>query len=332
MKKLTILLFFSLLCTGIQAQIMLKDSTVQVIGYWELGDKYEYDYINLEYDIIDGDTLPDKKTTARYSLEVVDSTANSYTLELREISSNYQFKDTLSQQIMYKVIDNLKKTPNIRILTNEYGRFQNIANWDEIQNAIKPHFYNLQEEIKSLFSQHMIKDQIEGSKRDSINQMINNMVQYILQVYSNKELYLKGIEYITDMYAFHGNIYDINKHHYTDNKVKLPFEGAQPIDTQTDFFIYDYNTESSEVDFTINQYFDTDQLLEESKRFLSKIYGLGELPPAMPDKQPYLFMESYTNYGIHTNAGWMLWMYHKHSLFQGTTQRVNTWQVDMVFD
>ena len=43
MKKLVTLLVMALFASQAMAQINMKDSTVQVVAYWEKGDKYTYD-------------------------------------------------------------------------------------------------------------------------------------------------------------------------------------------------------------------------------------------------------------------------------------------------
>lgn len=330
MKHLSVFFLLSILCTTLHAQINMQDSTVQVISYWDLGDYCEYDCILHNYNIQDGDTLPGQLFKLRYRIEVVDSTANSYTLEFRELSGYYEFADTLMQQLYGHMRQSVAHLPNLRILTDEYGTFQDIANWDEIQTGMQTTFGNLHEEFKNTFMQSMGVDKLNAEMRDSIMPMVENMIQFYLQAYSNKERYMQGAAYLFDLFAFNGKEYSLTKHYTTNAKALLPIEGAQPIDTQYDLFVFDYDTETSAVNFAINQHYDSDQLQDESRRFMAKLLNKQELPPAMPDEKPYIFIENYTNYSIHTDSGWMLWMYHKHTVTQGTMQGVYMWQVDLV--
>lgn len=84
---------------------MLPDSTVQVVGYWSVGDKLQYEYECLDYKINGNDTTLTKSSYEVIELEVV----------AHEEDKGYRFKAT------YLVED--YSDPVVRILSNISAKY-----------------------------------------------------------------------------------------------------------------------------------------------------------------------------------------------------------------
>src|SRR5690349_4032043 len=75
---LSIVVMFSLCAAG---QINMEDSTVQAIGYWDKNEKQSYSVNTDKYKLKGEDTT--SKENMKYDVEItiLDSTAQSYTIE-----------------------------------------------------------------------------------------------------------------------------------------------------------------------------------------------------------------------------------------------------------
>ena len=74
MKKTALLLYFIL--TGLSAAAqMMPDSTVQFVAYWNIGDKYQYNFETIEKEVdANGDTTIVKQSNEIIEFEVVAKT------------------------------------------------------------------------------------------------------------------------------------------------------------------------------------------------------------------------------------------------------------------
>jgi hypothetical protein len=106
----------------------MPDSTIQIVAYWERGDKYDYDYTETKYKIENGQMVVLSTKTLVKTLEIVDSTANSYTLRFTE--RGMQLSDTLKQQQLERLNVSTNNIP-VMIQTDEMGSVEKILNLDE---------------------------------------------------------------------------------------------------------------------------------------------------------------------------------------------------------
>lgn len=82
MKK--IILFFSLIfCFSIDifGQINMQDSSVQVVGYWNKNETQSYTITDEKYKVQNGDTTAREFYKFDVDITIIDSTADSYTIE-----------------------------------------------------------------------------------------------------------------------------------------------------------------------------------------------------------------------------------------------------------
>ncbi len=83
MRKL-LLTLSALLCAAALGAQMMPDSTVQVIAYWEVGDKMDYTLVEKVFDL-DAEGAETLRTSASENIhfEVVAATDSTYTLQVR---------------------------------------------------------------------------------------------------------------------------------------------------------------------------------------------------------------------------------------------------------
>lgn len=132
MKKISLTLAFLGLALSASAQ-MMPDSTVQVIAYWEVGDKYSFQVEESKYTIQNGtDTSSVERSAHILTLEVVDATDHSY--RLRAKTDDYMNGDYRRDAMTEEIIQQFGNLP-FEFETNEYGVFERILISDrDIEN------------------------------------------------------------------------------------------------------------------------------------------------------------------------------------------------------
>lgn len=109
-------------------QINVADSTVQVITYWDKHEKMTYDIATSKATVKGNDTTYTQKVKFKVDIEVLDSTATSYTIQ-------WKFKDyaSLLPDESAEIQANLYNGLTIEFTTDELGTFDKLLNWKEIK-------------------------------------------------------------------------------------------------------------------------------------------------------------------------------------------------------
>ena len=76
MIKTTFLVLLSLISLQLFAQINMEDSTVQVVSYWDKGEKQNYAISLEKIKLKDGDTTAKELITYEVEVSVIDSSKN----------------------------------------------------------------------------------------------------------------------------------------------------------------------------------------------------------------------------------------------------------------
>lgn len=109
-------------------QINVADSTVQVITYWDKHEKMTYDIATSKAKVKGIDTIFTQKANFKVDIEVLDSTATSYTVQ-------WKYKDYVSllSDESAELLANLYNGLTIKFTTDELGTFDKLLNWKEIK-------------------------------------------------------------------------------------------------------------------------------------------------------------------------------------------------------
>src|SRR5690348_9739445 len=131
MKSLLVAVF-SVLSLQAFPQINPDDSTAQIIGFWDRGEKQSYMVSYEKLDIKGADTT--SRSMMKYDVDVtiVDSTTNTYTVEW--LYKNFQ---TDSDNALIKKIVQSSNNMKVLIKTDEFGAVQEVVNWTEVRDYMK---------------------------------------------------------------------------------------------------------------------------------------------------------------------------------------------------
>lgn len=273
------LLFFFLNLVG---QINANDSSVQVIGYWEKGEKQSYVITTEKYKIKNNDTTSRNFLKYNVDIQIIDSTADSYTIDW--LYKNYEYR---TENPIMKKLSSLMEDMIITIKTNKLGVFQEVENWQEIKNYILKSTKMLSSELKNV---------------PEIDKVIAN----IESLYNTKEaIEASAIREIQQFHTYHGAKYKLNEEYKATVKV-LNIYGGEPFDSNINVWLDEYNSEENNYVIRMSQSVDSKQLLDASVDYITKMAKTMGSPA--PDTSRLTSLENTTNTAsrIH-GSGWVIY-------------------------
>ena len=174
MRLLYLIGFAFLVVINTSGQINMADSTVQVIGYWDKNEKQTYIVTNESYKVENSDTSSRDFYKYVVDITVVDSTADSYTIDWF-----YHDYDIHTENELIKKLSAIGEDMTVTIITDGLGVLKEVKNWKAIRDYIFkgtkmlkkeakdiPKFYKV---IKQLEDLYKTKESIETAAIKEIN-------------------------------------------------------------------------------------------------------------------------------------------------------------------
>jgi len=295
MKNTLLILSFLFLTISSFGQISMSDSSAQIIGYWNIGDKQSYDISFEKYKVKNGDTTSRMTVTYEVDITIKDSTENSYSIEW--FYKNYQV-DT--QDKLVQKITKASQDISVLIKTDEFGSVLEVLNWEEVKNYIDKAMKPLRKELKKIPEAKQILEQS-------------------MAIYNSKEaIEANAIKDAIQFYTFHGGKYIFNE----KVKGKLQFAnnfGGKPFDVDVILSLDELNEEDDNSVIRMHQSVNSDQLTKATYEYLSKIGTFGDKIPKL-DEFPALTNDVWTASMIHGSTGWVIYSIETKEVHsEGTT-------------
>lgn len=229
------------------AQINLKDSSVQAIGYWDKNEKQSYTITTDKFKIREGDTISKSQLTYDVDITIVDSTANSYVIEWKY--SNYR---VTGGELIRQKIDAIFQDLTIRFKTDEMGSFEELLNWQEVRDHLKKTSTLLLQEFKN-------------------EPKLMEVMAEVGKVYNSKEnIEALAINDIQQFYLFYGAKYI--KGETTEATIQVPnVMGVKPFDADALLYLDEINEKDENYILRYEQTVDEKQLLAAVTEYVSKI-------------------------------------------------------------
>lgn len=284
MKKKKTLIIGILLIFSIQlfGQISVKDSTVQVIGYWSKLEKQSYDVSFEKLKIKDKDTISRELMKYEVDIKVIDSTENSYISEWHY--KNFKI-DTKNELV--KKLTSLSEDITVLIKTDELGAFIEVVNWENVRDYLNKVAIELKTELKDVPNSDKIIDNI------------------IKTYNSKKSIEANAIKDALQFYSFYGVKYKLDEE-IKGNLTVLNNFGGKPFDNEVKLSLDEINAEEGNSIIRMKQTVDSKQLTDETYKYLKKIGTFGKNIPKREDF-PSLTNETYTASRIHGDTGWIIY-------------------------
>ena len=279
------LLGFCLFLFGrtVDGQINMADSTVQVIGYWDLNEKESYSITEEKYKVQNSDTINRISTKYKVDVTIIDSTANSYTIEWRY----YDHETSLDNAILQRIAK-LGESMKVVIQTDEYGVFKEVVNYKEIVS----HINKVAEQLRNEFGKEP---------------QIDKIIEQVRSMFSSKELVeAMAVKEIIQFYSFHGGVYQLGEEYTAQMKITNAIGGA-PFDAEVTVMLDEIDGE--EEDYVMRSWINVDkkQLTDATYEYMEKLASAkaGDFPSR--EMFPELNHETRMATLIHGPSGWVIY-------------------------
>jgi hypothetical protein len=282
MNKLLIFGTIFLLSSTLFGQISVKDSTVQVIGYWEKQETQSYDVSYEKIKIKSKDTISQELIKYEVDIKVIDSTENSYTIEW--FYKNYSI-DTENELV--RKLTSIANDISVKIKTDEFGAFIEIVNWEEVRDYLTKVTETLKEELKDVPNYEKI-------------------IANVMSIYSTKEsIEANAIKDALQFYQFHGVKYNLGEELEGELETANNY-GGKPFETNVRFSLDEINEVDGNSILRSNQVINSKQLTDATYNYLEKLGTFGDkFPPR--NEFPSLTNETNTASRIHGESGWVIY-------------------------
>ncbi|MDD2994755.1 MAG: hypothetical protein PHP99_00900 [Paludibacter sp.] len=281
-KKITFLISLFFLFPALNAQINMEDSTVQVIGYWDKNEKQSYQIQEKKATVVNEDTTSSQEFSYKVDVQIVDSTAESYTIEWKYFDYKY-----ISGPQELKTILTAYQPTKVLVKTDEMGMFAEIINSAEISAAMTKRLKNLIKKYKS--DQYLVSE-----------------FTALIDKYASKDAVEQlALSEIQQYYNYHGGRYKLDEN--LSATVKSPFMNLEEgIDAELNVWLSEINVDDNNYILQMSKILD-----EEAMKKLMYEEAKND-PELTPDEKPeihdmpQLKVETWAASRIH-NSGWIVY-------------------------
>lgn len=282
MKKLLVFGIIFLISSNLFSQISIKDSTVQVIGYWSKYDKQSYDVTYEKYKLKNKDTISRELMKYEVDVKIIDSTANSYSIEW--FYKNYSIN---TENELVRKLTSIADDISVKIKTDEYGAFLEVINWEEVRDYLEKVTEKLKVELKDV---------------PNYKEIIAN----VMSIYSTKEsVEANAIKDALQFYKFHGVKYKLGEE-LTGKLETSNNYGGKPFETNVQYSLDEINETDGNSILRSTEIINSEELTNATYNYLKKSGTFGDKFPAR-DKFPSLTNETNTASRIHGETGWIIY-------------------------
>lgn len=307
MKKVFLLLLIGAFISPVFGQINSKDSTAQIIGYWNKNEKQNYTLTENSFQVINAtDTTKRQFYTYNVEVKVIDSTANSYTIKW--LYKNFVIKETWNPA-MEKLIAISNNLPII-IKTDEFGTFQEVVNWEEGRDFIKKGVDLLKKDYTNIPNFDKVMDQV-------------------VALFSTKEaIENSAIEEIQQFYAFHGVKYKLGEEINATIKLQNNY-GGEPFDADLTAEMDQLDEEDDSVIIRLWQTANSKQVTDAAFEFVKSMQQTLGGPLIAREDFPLANNEVRTASSIDGSTGWVIYSIQTKEVSANNTLQINERTIEL---
>ncbi|MCF8272378.1 MAG: hypothetical protein K9I95_00950 [Flavobacteriaceae bacterium] len=297
MNKLLILGTLFILSSSLFGQISIKDSTVQVIGYWSKNEIQSYDVTYEKLKIKKKDTISRELMKYEVDIKIIDSTENSYTIEWF-----YKNHSIDTENELVRKLTSIANDISVKIKTDELGAFIEVINWEEVRDYITKITETLKNELKDVPNYEKI-------------------IANVMNIYSTKEsIEANAIKDALQFYKFHGVKYNLGEE-LTGKLETSNNYGEKPFETDVRYSLDQINETDGNSILRSNEVINSEQLTDATYNYLKKlgIYG-DKFPPR--NKFPSLINVTNTASRIHGESGWVIYSIETKEIISEETTNI----------
>lgn len=283
MNKLFTTIILSLFVANVSGQINMEDSTAQVIGYWNIGDKESYNVSLQKIRLAETDTISNNLMTYEVDVTIIDSTATSYSVEW--FYHNYK---TNSTNEIVKKITSLPEGLKVVIETDDLGALKGVKNWEEVRDYLKKSIGQLKNDVKDNPDMDKLLKQIEGT-------------------YSTKAaIESVAIQDVHQFHTFHGGKYLLGELLEIPMQVPNMLNPKKPFDAKMILSLDEINSEDNNFIIRTSQEIDSEQLTNNTFEYLKKAAKTAKTEQPKKEDIGQLTNVTTTASRIH-GTGWLIY-------------------------
>ena len=264
------------------SQMNFEDSSAQVISYWDLGEKYEYEIEHQKLKYNDEDTTSNEMMTYEVEVSVIDSASSGYTV--RWFYKNFKSN---SENPLVKKLATVSEDIAVDIELDELGTILGVLNWKEVRDYMTSAIDTLMAELPDVPE-------------------IKNMFTNMKGIYASKEtIEATAIQDAQQFHNFHGGRYILNEEVKGMIQTQNVYYPEKPFDTEVTVILEELDKDNNEFRIRSINEINSEQLTDTTYDFLVKMFG--DLNQEVPPREEF---ENLTNTietvsRIH-NTGWVL--------------------------
>lgn len=310
MKRILIIAATLLMSLNAAAQ-MLADSTVQIVAYWQPGDKYSYNCERSEKEVnAQGDTTSRNYSTEIMEFEVVGMTDEAYQLKLTYRDAEYSDEFT---QTIHDLTSKINGPMSVLFSTNRHGALMSIDNLDSLVEQYAKCVGPLSEFI----AQSLPSEELEGFDLEGFsNQLLASL--------ANPQTIQTGIlDDIGRLFFFHGARLEPGQTYTMEEPLNFFIPGVEQTTAQTNLWAEKELTDSfstvlrtytsanigedtmkSAVSTQFDAAYDNWEMTDSLRQVVESATS-----EAMAQMQMKVKWEQYSSEEIHLETGWPLSLY-----------------------
>ncbi len=280
--KYSIVFLFMLAAWGAKAQMNFQDSSVQVISYWDVGEKHTYTVHLQKLKYIGSDTSVNETVRYEVELSVVDSTEHSYMTRW-----HYKNFESDSKNQIDKLLASATAGLTLNIQTDEFGAFQSLENWEEVRDHMAQFFDALRRNVDVPTEREYLLQQLQR--------------QYI----TKSDMEAAGIREVLQFHSFHGGGFILNDLVSGTIQIANLYDNNAPFDTEASVILEAMDAENNSYTLRSLEVVNSEQLTNATYNYLNSLAeSLGQ---EIIEREAYIELKNTLELvsEIH-NSGWVL--------------------------
>ena len=295
MKRILLIVLFLGAFFGSCFAQMMPDSTVQVIAYWSLGDKYNYQ-VEEEKGFISGtDTTIVEKSAEILTLEVVDETDSTYTLKVSY--DDFQHSD-YARMAANEAIEKVYGKTWFNVVTDMNGSFLSIEVPDYFSQAGST---AISEAVNTIAAEKGLSKE----ERQMAEAVMNAMIK-------PEAFTAVAIGEIAPLLFFHGARFDLAGEYEYEEDMTSVFGDRASIKAYSSLWVDEDYTDEESVVMRIYREADEDAMRSYIVDLLGTVIQASVPEEDMQDVEEFydqssITVEDYIIEEIHLGSGWPLY-------------------------
>ncbi|MDG1148323.1 MAG: hypothetical protein P8N52_08480 [Crocinitomicaceae bacterium] len=283
MNKVVTVIIACILVLNAFGQMNMKDSTAQVIGYWNLGDTEHYKVSLQKVRLKKADTVVNELMTYNVDVTIIDSTANSYSIEWF-----YHDYKTNSSNELIKKITSLSDDLKVVIETDEFGAIKAVKNWKEVSVYLKESINQFKSDLNGVPS-------------------LEKLLQQIEEMYSSKyAIESAAIRDIQQFYTYHGGKYVLDEHLEFGLQLPNVYSPEKPLNSKVILSLDELDVKDNSYVLRSSQEVDSDELTTTTFEYLKQLAKTMKTKPPKKEDIGTLTNLTTTASRIH-DTGWLIY-------------------------